>query len=238
MTSISDFELSIALKVASSSCLEADVAEFLNLNTENFHVSPNVEKRVSRKLGFDEWKAFRKGFAKTVKIAMLVLVCGAGLFFATAMSISPVRASFFGAIVTWYNEYFEVKYDKTPAEENEEITDNGTAEFVAKKPTYVPEGFDLVNEYSSYAMYFCDYLNSNTDYLSYSQYENYEDGVDVDNSIIGRETLYLKDGAIEAELFIYENNKYILIWKDRSLILILSEGLELDEVIKFAEGIE
>ena len=94
MTRISDFELNIALKVGANSCLEADVNEFLNLDTDSYDVAPYIEKRVSRKLRFDEWKAFRTVTAKVLKVAMLVLVCGVSLFFATAMTITPVRAAF------------------------------------------------------------------------------------------------------------------------------------------------
>lgn len=234
MTKISDFELNIALKVGANSCLEADVNEFLNLDTDSYDVAPYIEKRVSRKLRFDEWKALRTVSAKALKIAMLVLVCGVSLFFATAMAISPVRAAFFGAITTWYDEYIEVKYEKTPAEEKAEES----AEFTVKKPKYIPDGFNVVSEFSNDVLYSCDYMNSDSSYVFYSQYKHFEDGIDIDDDVVDRKTMYLKNGTIEAIVFIYENNQYIVIWKDQYLFYILSEGVDLEEVIKIAESVK
>lgn len=233
MTKISDFELNIALKVGANRCLEADVGEFLGLDTDSSDVAPYVKKRVSRKLNFDEWKEVRAASAKVLKVAMLVLVCGVSLFFAAAMTITPVRAAFFGAITTWYDEYIEVRYDKTPAEEKAEES----AEFTVKKPTYVPEGLNLTNEYFTPSIYSCESMDSDLGYISFSQYKDFESGIDIDDDIIDRQTVYLKNGTIEANVFVYENNEYILIWKDRYLFYILSEGIDLEEVIKMAESI-
>ena len=233
MTKISDFELNIALKVGANSCLEADVNEFLNLDTDSYDVAPYVEKRVSRKLRFDEWKALRTVSAKALKVAMLVLVCGVSLFFATAMAISPVRAAFFGAITTWYDEFIEVKYDKTPAEEKAEES----AEFTVKKPKYVPKGFNVVSEFSNDVLYSCDYMNSDSGYVLFSQCKDFEAGIDIDNGVISTDIIMLKNGTVAANVFVYENNKYIIVWKDRYMYDILSEGIDLEEVIKIAESI-
>lgn len=235
MTKISDFELNIALKVGANRCLEADIVEFLNLDTDNAEVSPNIEKRVTRKLNFDEWKEVRAVSAKVLKVAMLVLVCSLSIFFTLSMTITPVRAAFFGAITTWYDEYIEVRYDKTIEEEKADQTD--PMEFEIKKPKYVPEGWQIDQEYSSNSMYGCVLINSSSGLVSFSQQKDFEAGIDIDNDVVDREITTLKNDTIEANVFIYENNSYILIWKDQSLFSIYSEGLELEEVIKIAESI-
>ena len=237
MTKISDFELNIALKVGANRCLEADVGEFLGLDTDSSDVAPYVKKRVSRKLNFDEWKEVRAASAKVLKVAMLVLVCGVSLFFAAAMTITPVRAAFFGAITTWYDEYIEVRYDKTIEEEKVELTGKDPAEFVIKKPKYVPEGFNVVHEYIGRSLYSCDYMNADSGCVFYSQYKDFEAGIDIDNDVIDTEMITIKNGTVEANVFVYENNSYTVIWKDRYLFYILSEGIDLEEVIKIAESI-
>ncbi len=233
MTKISDFELSIALKVGANSCLESDVNEFLALDTDSYDVAPYVEKRVLRKLSFDEWKAFRTASAKVLKVAVLVLVCGVSLFFAAAMTITPVRAAFFGAIITLHDEYIEVKYEKTPAEEKAEES----AEFTVQKPTYIPDGFNVVHEYIGRSLYSCDYTNGDSGFISFSHQKDFEAGIDIDNDIIDSKIIAIKNGTVEANVFVYEDNKYIMIWKDRYMYDIISEGIELEEVIKIAESI-
>lgn len=233
MTKISDFELSIALKIGANRCLEEDVVEFLNLSTDNAEVSPNIEKRVSRKLRFDEWKEVRVVSAKVLKVAMLVMVCSLSIFFTLSMTIKPVRAAFFGAITTWYDEFIEVKYDKTPAEEKAEES----AEFTVKKPKYIPDGFNVVSEFSNDVLYSCDYMNSDSGYVLFSQCKDFEAGIDIDNDVISTDIIMLKNGTVAANVFVYENNKYIIVWKDRYMYDILSEGIDLEEVIKIAESI-
>ena len=232
MTRINDFEFSIAVKIAANRCLAADVSEFLALNTDNTVVDPNVEKRVARKLRFDEWKDVRRVSATVLKYALIVLVSAVSLFFATAMTIQPVRAAFFGAIVTWYEDYFRVTFEA--GEPNEVNAEN---ELVPAKIGYLPEGWSITSEHSSDGLYSCDITNTNDRVIRFTQYKDSENGIGVDNAILEEEIIMLKNDTVEANLFMLEDG-FVLIWKDEYMYRLESENAEMFELIMIAESIE
>lgn len=231
MTQINDFEFSIAMKIAANRCLAADVSEFLALNTENTVVDPNVEKRVVRKLRFDEWKDVRRISFKTLKYAMIAIVSTVSIFFGVAMSIQPVRAAFFGAIVTWYEDFIDVRYE----EDTSDVSNNGS--FVAMKPSYLPPSFGVVFDNIGQAEYLCEYSNGDNSSMTYSQTLDAENGVGIDDTIVETEIIYLND-SIEANLFINENGDFTLIWKDKYLFTLSCRNISLEELIKVAESIK
>ena len=230
MTRINDFEFSIAVKIAANRCLAADVEEFLALDTEDTVVDPNVEKRVARKLRFDEWKDVRRISVKTLKYAMIALVSAVSLFFGLAMSIQPVRAAFFGAIVTWYEDYIDVRY--------EEDTDDTEHDLVAVKLTYLPDGWSITDEHFDNGLYSCDITNSGDGFVRFSQNKDFETGLKVDSDVYEQEIVYLKNDTIESNLFILDDHKYILVWKDKYMFKLAADNIELEELIMIAEGIE
>ena len=235
MTRINDFELSIAIKVAADRCLADDVDMFMSLDVKNTVVDPRVEKRVSRKLRFDEWKGLRRISAGMLKYAAIVLVSVISLFFALSMTIQPVRAAFFGAIVTWYENFIDVRYGGDVDGINIVIDEEA---LVPAEFSYLPSGWSIASESKRNNTYLCTITNSDDGIILFSQYVDYESGTWVDNDAYVEEIIYLKADTIKANLFVYENDQYVLIWKDKYMYKIQSENLSLDEVINIAEGIE
>lgn len=232
MTRINDFEFNIAMKIAANRCLAADVSEFLALNTEDTVVDPGVEKRVVRKLKFDEWKNVRRVSTKALKYAVIALMSAVSLFFGVAMTIQPVRAAFFGAIVTWYEDFIDVRY-----EDDETETLNNQDELVPAKLGYLPEGWSIAYEHSSDGLYSCDITNTNDKVIRFTQYKDSENGIGVDNAILEEEIIMLKNDTVEANLFILEDG-FVLIWKDEYIYRLESENAEMFELIMIAESIE
>lgn len=230
MARINDFELGIAIKIAAKRCLDAEVSEFMALNTENTTVAPRVEKRVSRKLRSDEWKPLRHVSALTLKYAVIALVCTVSVFFAFSMTVTPVRAAFFGAIITWYEEYIDVRYESDGNE-------NTNEEMIVKKPTYIPDGWSIIEENTSEFVYYCTLTNSSDGSVNYTQNTNYEDGFWIDNDAHEEEIVYLKNDTVEANLFIYEDGRLVLFWKDEYLFSFVAFNTELEDLIMIAEGI-
>ena len=231
MTRINDFEFSIAMKIAANRCLAADVEEFLAIDTDETVVDSNVEKRVVRKLRFDEWKDVRRISAKTLKYAIIALVSAVSLFFGVTMSIQPVRAAFFGAIVTWYEDHIDVRFGSDTSDMSDDV------DFVIMKPSYFPPSFDVVFDNIGQADYLCEYSNGDNSNMTYSQALDAENGVGIDDTIVDAEIIYLND-SIEANLFINENGDLTLIWKDKYLFTLLCRNISLEELIKVAESIK
>ena len=232
MTRITDFEFNIAMKIAANRCLSADVREFTALDTENTAVDPHVEKRVVRKLKFDEWKNIRRVSAVTLKYAAIALATAVSLVFGAAMTIQPVRAAFIGAIVTWYEDYIDVRYE----DDNPEISD--ADDFVAAKPGYLPDGWSITSEHSDDLFYSCDITNSDSGFIHFSQTTDLENGVAIDSEVTDEEIVFLKGDTIEADLFINENGDYTIIWKDKCMFVLTGTNVSLDELIKIADSIE
>ena len=231
MTRIKDFEFSIAMKIAANRCLAADVSNFLALNTDNTVVDPNVEKRVARKLRFDEWKDVRRISVKTLKYAAIALVSAVSLFFGVTMSIQPVRAAFWGAIVTWYEDFIDVRYDRV-------TSDIGEHKLVVAKLTYLPDGWSITSEHTSDGMYSCDITDSGDGFVRFSQSKDFENGLGVDSDVYEEEVVFLKNDTIEANLFILIDGEYVLVWKNDYMFKLKSENVDLEELIKIAESIE
>ena len=231
MTRINDFEFSIAMKIAANRCLAADVSEFMALDTEDTVVDPNVEKRVVRKLRFDEWKDVRRISVKTLKYAMIAIVSAVSLFFGVAMSIQPVRAAFFGAIVTWYEDFIDERY------EDYTVDDTGH-DLVTAKLTYLPDGWSITYEYSDDGTYTCELTGRDIGNILFSQYQDFENGFGVDSDVYEQEIIYLKNDTIESNLFVLGDHKYVLAWKDKYMLKLTAENIELEELIMIAEGIK
>lgn len=235
MTRINDFEFSIAMKIAANRCLADDVNLFMGLDTAETVVDPHVEKRVVRRLKYDEWKNVRIVSAKTLKYALIVIVSAVSLFFATAMTIQPVRAAFFNAIITWYEDFIEVRYEDDVAQTEKTENDTNDTSFQISFPQYLPDGltttFETVNDFE----YFCELSDGNI-IINYIQTMDYENGVLIDSDVIEEEIVYLNDNQ-EANLFINENGDFTLVWKNKYMFVLKGTNISLDEIIKIAESI-
>lgn len=231
MTRINDFELSIAIKIAADRCLADDVDRFMALDIKNTVVDPRVEKRVSRKLKFDEWKNVRRISAGMLKYAAIALASAVSLFFALSMTIQPVRAAFFGAIVTWYEDFIDVRY-------GEDVNDTANDDIIPAKMNYIPDGWIVSSEHKDKVKYSCAITDTDIGCVIFSQSKDYENGTKIDNGTYFEEIVYLKEDTIEANLFIYENDQYILLWKDTYMFMLESRNIELDELIEIANGIK
>lgn len=229
MTRISELEFNIAMKVASDRCLACDVADFLSLDTSDVTVAKSVQKRVYRHISFDTWKNVRKVTAKAAKCALIVLVSAITLFFAAAMSVQPVRSAFFGAIVTWYEDYIDVKYDGGDTD--------GSKDFTVYKTGYLPDGWSVSYEFTDKASYVCDITDGDEGFVRYSQIKDSESGISIDSDVYEEEIVYIKNDTVEANLFISDDGGYVLVWKDVYMFKFEAENVELEELIMIAEGL-
>ena len=76
------------------------------------------------------------------------------------MSIEPVRAAFIEAVVTWYEDYFLVSFQKSQVD----------TEFVPMEPTYIPDGFELEVHYGNDNLTLNQYYR-NDQYIYFEQYK-------------------------------------------------------------------
>ena len=234
---ISNLEFTIAMKIAADRCLAAEVEEFMKEDAEETPVSSKIDKRVSRKLWFEEWKNARVFTLKTFKVALILFMCATTVFFMSTMTIKSVRAAFFGAIVTWYEDYVDVRYEDEPVDSGES-KENVDEEIIPAQFGYLPDGWSITHEHSGNGIYSCDITNSDLGCIRFSQYKDYENGIKFDNDVYILDTISLNDDTIEAEFFMLEGGEYVLVWKDKYMYKLEAENIDITELVMIAENIK
>lgn len=110
------------MRQAVRNCVEEEFFEFRTGDVSGVTVHPRIRRKVKaaiRRMYLRSsvgWQVLRRSVA-----ACLVIVTVA---FASAMCIQPVRAAFWNAIVTWYEEYIGIVFEKEPEIEYPSIIEN------------------------------------------------------------------------------------------------------------------
>lgn len=106
----SDTNFDILMKLAVNKCMEDEIALFDSLDVSEVTVSDKTRRKVTMTI---RRQSIRNSawlqMTKRVAVACLVFVT---VFFASAMCIQPVRAAFWNAIVTWYEEYIGIVFER------------------------------------------------------------------------------------------------------------------------------
>jgi len=102
----------ILMKLAVDKCMEDEIAEFDALDTSDITVPEKTRRKVMNTL---RMKYLRESLGvqimKRITVACLAIVT---VLFAAAMSIQPIRAAFWEAVVTWYEDYIAIRMEKDP----------------------------------------------------------------------------------------------------------------------------
>lgn len=229
MKAISDLEMGIAIKLASNKYLDDLYDEFMSYNVSDVEVNPKINKRISRKISFSEWKDVRVAAAKVSKIAVMFACCIISAFFLAAMCITPVRAAFTEAILTWYNDYVTVSYNDNDASEN--------IDFVIKRPEYVPQGFSAVSEDVSENSCTIEYKDIAGNTIIFRTKRGDRSSVSIDDNINTMQYINIDNNT---EGIIYKNDKgsMVLMWKEDSFYYIVSP-VELEyDIVEMAKSIK
>jgi hypothetical protein len=83
------------------------------------------------------------------------------ILLATAMSVSAVRAAVFEFITEVYEKFTHIFFEESPP--SQESSD----EFIVRRPSFIPEGFELVDEKTAEPVLLV--YEKGSDYISYSQ---------------------------------------------------------------------
>lgn len=176
---------------------------------------------------------------KRILIAILVIL---SLCMVACMFNKDIRNEVVKVIVTYYDKYFNVTYEKddgdvTSEGSTSESAIESTASFRNMYPEYIPEGYLLINDLSGELWTKCIYIDSNGNSILYIQSliddsVNYE--YDNENVEIRKYTIKGNEGL----LIINRNENTISItWDDNNFAFSISGVLSEDEIIMMAESI-
>ena len=209
--------------------VRADIRE-LEAMPADHEIEHEFSKRFERRMG----KLIRRGKTGSpvgaiafLRRHMVAFVAAIIILFASAMSVSAVRAAVFEFITEVYEKFTHMFFEESPP--SQESSD----EFIVRRPSFIPEGFELVSEKTAGPVLLV--YEKGSDYISYSQ-QRVED-VSMDINTEGAELEELEFKGLPAK---YYSNQGVqnLLWYDDEYLYMVSSTLDRDTVFRIAESVE
>ena len=209
--------------------VRADIRE-LEAMPADHEIEHEFSKRFERRMG----KLIRRGKTGSpvgaiafLRRHMVAFVAAIIILFASAMSVSAVRAAVFEFITEVYEKFTHMFFEESPP--SQESAD----EFIIRRPSFIPEGFELVDEKTAGPVLLV--YEKGSDYISYSQ-QRVED-VSMDINTEGAELEELEFKGLPAK---YYSNQGVqnLLWYDDEYLYMVSSTLDRDAVFRIAESVE
>ena len=158
---------------------------------------------------------------------MVAFVAAIIILFASTMSVSAVRAAVFEFITEVYEKFTHIFFNESPP--SQESAD----ELSIRRPSFIPEGFELVNEKTTGPVLLV--YEKGSDYISYSQQRL--ENVSLQVNTEGAELEELKFNGHPAK---YYSNRGVqnLLWYDDEYLYMVSSTLDRDTVFRIAGSVE
>ncbi len=222
---IDNTDFDIIMKLASKACLDEDVSEYDQLDTQNIEIDQKTTRRVKRALFFKTVQESQGVIVlKKITVACL-LVCT--IVFGVAMSIQPVRAAFFDVIVTWYDKYVGILLVN-----DSEIEYPNIIEEIIIPPLDEGWNIEIVSETQTLGMYVM--TRPQGDRIIYQQKVYDSNEMKIDNTDYVLEEIILNRN-VKAYICSYEDGMNILLWEDRYIFSLISYNVSCDYLIELAE---
>ncbi len=182
----------------------------------------NMEKLIrqsKKKLSGGKSKTLNKRFI-AVLVAIIIMI-------STAMSVSAIRQRVIEFITEVYQKYTQVFFSESQSSKVESKI------FEAYMPSYIPKGFELVNQDTNGTV-LLDY-EKGSDFISYQQGRIDEISMQINTEGVQLEEL--KFNNLSAKYY-SNNGVQNLIWYDSRYMYMVSSTLNRETVFKIAEGVK
>lgn len=209
--------------------VRADIRE-LEAMPADHEIEHEFSKRFERRMG----KLIRRGKTGSpvgaiafLRRHMVAFVAAIIILFASAMSVSAVRAAVFEFITEVYEKFTHIFFNESRS------SSDSAGEFIVRRPSFIPEGFELVSEKTAGPVLLV--YEKGSDYISYSQ-QRLED-VSMDINTEGAELEELEFKGLPAK---YYSNQGVqnLLWYDDEYLYMVSSTLDRDTVFRIAGSVE
>jgi len=208
--------------------IKADMCELEALPAEHeieHEFSKRFEQRM-RKLIRRSKAGSRAGRVVFLRRRAVALAAAIAILLATAMSVSAVRAAVFEFITEMYEKFTHMLFEESQS------SNDAADEFIVRRPSFIPEGFELVDEKTAGPVLLVYEKGAN--YISYSQ-QRLED-VSVDINTEGAELEELEFEGLPAKYY-SSRGLQNLLWYDDEYLYMVSSTLDRDVVFRVAESI-
>lgn len=172
-------------------------------------------------------KKLSGGKSKTLNKRFIALLVAVTIIISTAMSVSAIRQRVIEFVTEVYQKYTQVFFSESPSSQ----LDNEL--FTAYMPTYIPKGFELVNQDTNGTV-LVDYEKGN-DFISYEQARINEVSMQINTEGVKLEELRFNNLPAK-----YYSNQGVqnLIWYDSHYMYMVSSTLDRETVMKIAESVK
>ncbi|ABZ85427.1 hypothetical protein HM1_2918 [Heliomicrobium modesticaldum Ice1] len=209
--------------------IKADICELEALPADHeieHEFSKRFERRM-RKLVRRSKTGSAAGGVVFLRRRAVALAAAIVILLATAMSVSAVRAAVFEFITEVYEKFTHIFFNESQS------SNDAAGKFIVRRPSFIPEGFELINEKTAGPVLLV--YEKGSDYISYSQ-QRLED-VSMDINTEGAELEELEFKGLPAK---YYSNRGVqnLLWYDDKYMYMVSSTLDRDIVFKIAESVE
>jgi hypothetical protein len=143
--------------------VRADIRELEALSAD-YEIEHEFSKRFERrmkKLVRRSKTGNQAGGAVFLRRRAVALAAAIVILLATAMSVSAVRAAVFEFITEVYEKFTHIFFNESRS------SSDSAGEFIVRRPSFIPEGFELVNEKTTGPVLLV--YEKGSDYISYSQ---------------------------------------------------------------------
>ena len=167
------------------------------------------------------------GGAEFLRRRAVALAAAIVILLASAMSVSVVRAAVFEFITEAYEKFTHIFFEESPP--SQESAD----ELSIRRPSFIPEGFELVSEKMAGPVLLV--YEKGSDYISYSQQRLEDVSMDINTEGAALEELEFK--GLPAK---YYSNRGVqnLLWYDDEYLYMVSSTLDRDTVFRIAGSVE
>ncbi len=205
-------------------------------NVSDVTISDSLQARIERLWQTEREQLDRRKIRRRVAVILIAALLAA---LTACMSISAVREKLYEIAVTFYEKYFT--YQSVPAEMGK-TSDGGSGTgvvFEKRLPTYLPEGYELIKDYSLDEATGLTWCNKATDVmLSYEQYLIGEISININVENADIQEVRINGHTGLAALKETEDGEEIMVvWNDNVYDYYLSTMMSLDETLLIAESI-
>ncbi|MDK2986829.1 MAG: hypothetical protein PWQ96_2473 [Clostridia bacterium] len=179
-------------------------------------------------------KAAVKGIGRLWGSRVVVIAAILIILFASAMSVSAVRAKVYELITEVYEKFTHIFLESSRSSQDSlDSSQDADCGFTVYEPGYIPEGFELINRI--------------TDGLVLLEYQRGDDFISYTQQRIESVSMHINTEGIEVERFefkglpaMYYSNQGVqnLLWYDETYMYMVSSTLDKDAVFEIAGSVK
>ena len=218
------------LKNSLMEAMELDVARLKEqtANTPPHTFSPEFERNMEKLIKQVERKSKMRAAFRYVAAVLVVTLLTGGIIFIGSDSLRASEMSI--SIREWFANFFTVEDGTRGRKESDALFDKSQI-------GYMPEGFELVEEHSSFAMVQYKYINSVNDWIVI-RISKAKVSTAVDNKNINNEVRVNSAGYEYALTYKEDSSESVVFWiDDESIYYFISGTIDSTELIEIMNNI-